>query len=118
MSLDGIAGALALAMLPRIIARTAQRIGPVAAPPSAVWPGRPRGCHPTTGFAVARAETSLLLPNAEPLEDAVEDVVGDDRAGDFAKLVEAEPQVEGDQFVAGVEDHRGGGVAEGGGGAG
>ena len=44
----------------------------------------------------------VSFPDAEPAENAVEDVVGDDRADDLAQLVHGEPQVESNQLVAGL----------------
>ena len=41
-----------------------------------------------------------LLPDAEAAEDAVEDVVGDDGADDFAQFVDGLPEVEGHELVA------------------
>src|SRR5829696_3113479 len=45
-----------------------------------------------------------LFADAEPAEDAVEDVVGDDGADDLAELVDGLPQVDRDELVAAVEE--------------
>src|SRR5438270_2971002 len=58
-----------------------------------------------------------LFTDAEPPEDAVEHVVGDDGADDLAELVEGEAEVDGDELVADAEGARGGGGGEGFGGA-
>ena len=46
------------------------------------------------------APLAVSLPDAEPAEDAVEDVVGDHGADDLAQLVDGQPEVEGDELVA------------------
>src|SRR5208282_5065212 len=54
---------------------------------------------PVWAFTVSRS-SSCSFPDAEPLEDAVEDVVGHDSADDLAQLVESQPQIECDQLFS------------------
>ena len=65
--------------------------------------GSDRGPAPDGGPHSRSRAGRGLLPDAEPAEDAVEDVVGDDGADDLAEFVDGLAEVDGDELVAAAE---------------